>query len=153
MIRANSEILVFAVYMLNVVDSILIDEAASFFYQLNLVDPASSHTLVLKIKPCMSKCFVFVILDCRRLIITVIVSLKLLFRWIPVVILELKHAKIKCIFFCIWLRYYFFQIKMFRHCGWFIVMFLERDIQRDNSFKFLTYQLFSSVLDYWGIDG
>ena len=34
-----------------------------------------------------------------------------------------------------------------------IVIFLERDIQRNNSFKFLTYQLVSSVLDYWGVDG
>ena len=153
MLRANSESLVIAVYTWNVVHSVLIYEASSSFYHLNLVDPASSHTLVLKIKPCMSKCFVFVILDCRRLIITVIVSLKLFFRWIPVVILELKHVKVKCIFFCIWLRYYFFQIKMLRHYGWFIVMFLERDIQRDNSFKFLTYQLVSSVLDYWGVDG
>ena len=32
-------------------------------------------------------------------------------------------------------------------------MFLERDLERDNSFKFLTYQLVSIVLDYWGIDG
>ena len=42
---------------------------------------------------------------------------------------------------------------MFRHYGWFIIIFLERDLQRDNSFKFLTYQLDSSVLDYWGVDG
>ena len=35
----------------------------------------------------------------------------------------------------------------------FIVIFLERDIQRNNSFKFLTFQLVRSVLDYWGIDG
>ena len=62
------------------------------FDQINLVDPASSHTLVFKIKPCMSKCFVFVTLDCRRLIITVIVSLKLFFRWIPVVILGTIHV-------------------------------------------------------------
>ena len=40
-----------------------------------LVDPASSHTLVLKIKPCMSKCFAYSTLDCERLIITVIVLL------------------------------------------------------------------------------
>lgn len=65
-----------------------------------LVDPASSHTLVLKIKPCMSKCFVFVTLDCGRLIITVIVLLRLLCRWIPVVILELIHVT-KNIFFYI----------------------------------------------------
>ena len=65
-----------------------------------LVDPASSHTLVLKIKPCMSKCFVILTLDCGRLIITVIVLLRLLYRWIPVVILELIHV-IKNIFFYI----------------------------------------------------
>ena len=58
-----------------------------------LVDPASSHTLVLKIKPCMSKCYVsFMTLDCGRLIITVIVLLRLLYRWIPMVILELIHV-------------------------------------------------------------
>ena len=57
-----------------------------------LVDPASSHTLVLKIKPCMSKCFVILTLDCGRLIITVSVLLRLLYRWIPVVILELIHV-------------------------------------------------------------
>ena len=28
-----------------------------------------------------------------------------------------------------------------------------RFITRDKSFKFLTYQLISSVLDYWGVDG
>ena len=64
-----------------------------------LVDPASSHTLVLKIKPCMSKCFAYSTLDCGRLIITVIVSLKLFFRWIPVVILELIHVKQNVYFF------------------------------------------------------
>ncbi len=57
-----------------------------------LVDPASSHTLVLKIKPCMSKCFDCLTLDCRRLIITVIVLLRLPYRWIPVEILELIHV-------------------------------------------------------------
>lgn len=62
------------------------------FHCCYLVDPASSHTLVLKIKPCMSKCFVFVTLDCGRLIITVIVLLRVLYRWIPVVILELIHV-------------------------------------------------------------
>ena len=65
-----------------------------------LVDPASSHTLVLKIKPCMSKCFVIITLDCRRLIITVIVLLRLFYRWIPVEILELIHVT-KNIFFYI----------------------------------------------------
>ena len=63
-----------------------------------LVDPASSHTLVLKIKPCMSKCIVVTTLDCRRLIITVIVLLRLFYRWIPVEILELIHVT-KNIFF------------------------------------------------------
>ena len=57
-----------------------------------LVDPASSHTLVLKIKPCMFKCFDCPTLDCRRLITTVIVLLRLSYRWIPVEILELIHV-------------------------------------------------------------
>ena len=70
------------------------------FDSVYLVDPASSHTLVLKIKPCISKCFVFITLDCGRLIITVIVLLRLLYRWIPVVILELIHVT-KNIFFYI----------------------------------------------------
>ena len=65
-----------------------------------LVDPASSHTLVLKIKPCMSKCFVILTLDCGRLIRTVILLLRLLYSWIPVVILELIHVT-KNIFFYI----------------------------------------------------
>ena len=68
------------------------------FYFYYLVDPASSHTLVLKIKPCMYKCFVFITLDCGRLIITVIVLVRLLYNWIPVVILELIHVT-KNIFF------------------------------------------------------
>ena len=58
-----------------------------------LVDPASSHTLVLKIKPCMSKCGDLHSLDCGRLIRTVIVYLMVPFTWITVVILELIHAK------------------------------------------------------------
>ena len=45
------------------------------FLETYLVDPASSHTLFFKIKPCMSKCSVFYTLDCIRLIITVIVLL------------------------------------------------------------------------------
>ena len=69
-----------------------------------LVDPASSHTLVLKIKPCMSKCFVMLTLDCGRLIRTVIVLLRLLYRWTPVVILELIHVT-KNIFFYILIIY------------------------------------------------
>ena len=100
LLRANSEIFVIAVYTSNVVHSVLIYGASSSFYQLNLVDPASSHTLVLKIKPCMSKCFVILTLDCGRLIITVILLLRLLYSWIPVVILELIHVT-KNIFFYI----------------------------------------------------
>ena len=65
-----------------------------------LVDPASSHTLVLKTKPCISKWFVIKPLDCGRLIITVIVLLRLSYRWVPVVILELIHVT-KNIFFYI----------------------------------------------------
>ncbi len=40
----------------------------------------------------MSKCFDCLTLDCRRLIITVIVLLRLPYRWIPVEILELIHV-------------------------------------------------------------
>ena len=46
----------------------------------------------------MSKCIVVITLDCRRLIITVIVLLRLFYRWIPVEILELIHVT-KNIFF------------------------------------------------------
>ena len=45
-----------------------------------LVDPGSSHTLVLKIKPYISKCFVFLKFDCGQLIITVIELLRILYR-------------------------------------------------------------------------
>ena len=41
----------------------------------NLVDPASSHTLVSKIKPCMSKYKQFILWNCEWLIISVIVYL------------------------------------------------------------------------------
>lgn len=41
----------------------------------NLVDPASSHMLVLKIKPCMSKYKLFIRRNCEWLIKTVIVYL------------------------------------------------------------------------------
>ena len=60
----------------------------------NLVDPASSHTLVLRIKPCMSKCGV---LKHARLRTAHYNSYSLFdgsFTWITVVILELIHAKI-----------------------------------------------------------
>ena len=62
------------------------------WYNNFLVDPASSHTLVLKIKPCMSKCIITIILDYKRFIITVFVLLRLSYRWIPVEILELIHV-------------------------------------------------------------
>ena len=58
----------------------------------NLADPARNHTHVLKIKPCMSKGLVFEIIDCKRLIITGIVCLKFIFRWIPVVIMVKLYA-------------------------------------------------------------
>ena len=41
----------------------------------NLVDPASSHMLVSKIKPCMSQYTVLVLLNCEWLIKTVMVYL------------------------------------------------------------------------------
>ena len=135
MLRANSESLVIAVYTWNVVHSVLIYEASSSFYHLNLVDPASSHTLVLKIKPCMSKCFVFVTLDCRRLIITVIVLLRLLCMWIPTVKLWLIH---EWTLFLYW-AFISYQTKMLQHCGWFIVMLGER-------FKYVTHHS-----NFWSI--
>jgi hypothetical protein len=48
-----------------------------------LVDPASSHMLVSKIKPCMSK---------YKQLISVIIYLMVSSTWITVVILELIHA-------------------------------------------------------------
>ena len=58
----------------------------------NLVDPASSHTLVSKIKPCMSKYKQSIQWNCEWLIISVIVYLIVPTTWITVVILELIHA-------------------------------------------------------------
>ena len=69
------------------------------WYNNFLVDPASSHTLVLEIKPCMSKCIITIILDYKRLIITVIVLLRLSYRWIPVEILELIHVTKNVLFY------------------------------------------------------
>ena len=57
----------------------------------NLVDPASSHMLVSKTKPCMSK-YKSYTRNCEWLIKTVIVYLIIKFTWITVVILELIHA-------------------------------------------------------------
>lgn len=48
-------------------------------YVSNLVDPASSHTLVSKIKPCMSKYKQFIQRNCEWLIISVIIYLIVLF--------------------------------------------------------------------------
>ena len=69
------------------------------WYNNFLVDPASSHTLVLEIKPCMSKCIINIILDYKRLIITVIVLLRLSYKWIPVEILELIHVTKNLLFY------------------------------------------------------
>ena len=57
-----------------------------------LVDPASSHMLVSRIKPCMSKFKRFILWDCGRLIISVIVYLMVTTTRITVVILELILA-------------------------------------------------------------
>ena len=59
---------------------------------INLVDPASSHMLVSKIKPCMSQYQLLHGNTANRLIKTVIVYLMTLIIWIPLVILELIHA-------------------------------------------------------------
>ncbi len=58
-----------------------------------LVDPASSHMLVSKIKPCMSKYKHFIQRNCERLIKSVIMYSAVAFTTrIPVVILELIRA-------------------------------------------------------------
>ena len=57
-----------------------------------LVDSASSHMLVSKIKPCMSKYTQIILWNCEWLIKSVIVYLMFLATWITVVILELIHA-------------------------------------------------------------
>ena len=57
----------------------------------NLVDPASSHMLVSKIKPCKSK-YKFVKRNCEWLIKTVIIYVKIFATRISVVILELIRA-------------------------------------------------------------
>ena len=59
---------------------------------INLVDPASSHMLVSKIKPCMSQYKSFTWRNCEWLIKTVIVYLMFTFIWLTAVILELVHA-------------------------------------------------------------
>ena len=59
-----------------------------------LVDPASSHMLVSKIKPCMSKYKLLILWNCEWLIKSVIVYLMVQTTRITVVILELIRAKI-----------------------------------------------------------
>ena len=57
-----------------------------------LVDPASSHMLVSKIKPCTCKFMSSERRNCEWLIKTVIFHLAFILIWITVVILELIHA-------------------------------------------------------------
>ena len=72
---------------------ILLQQNFPLCLDTNLVDPASSHTLVSKIKPCMCKCK-YQSLDCEWLIISVIVYLVKCTTWITVVILGLIHEKV-----------------------------------------------------------
>ena len=58
-----------------------------------LVDPASSHMLVFKTKPCKSKYKQSIRRNCRWLIKTVLVYAMDKITWIPVVIPELIHAR------------------------------------------------------------
>ena len=58
-----------------------------------LVDPASSHMLVSKTKPCKYKYKQFIRRNCRWLIKTVSVYATDKITWIPVVIPELIHAR------------------------------------------------------------
>ena len=64
---------------------------AALLEDSNLVDPASSHMLVSKTKPCMSK-YSDIQRNCEWHIKTVIVYMIIEFTWITVVILELIHA-------------------------------------------------------------
>ena len=59
----------------------------------NLVDPASSHMLVSKTKPCMSKYKQIILRDCGRLIKTVTIYSMILTTRITVVILQLIRAQ------------------------------------------------------------
>ena len=62
-------------------------------YDSNLVDPASSHTLVSKIKPCMCKYKQIYTVKLRTAhYISYSLFDKYLTTWITVVILELIHA-------------------------------------------------------------
>ena len=59
---------------------------------INLVDPASSHMLVSKIKPCMSQYQLLHGNIANDSLKTVVVYLMAFIRWIPLIILELIHA-------------------------------------------------------------
>ena len=68
--------------------------AAVLLYDSYLVDPASSHMLVSKIKPCMSKYKRLIRRNCEWLIKSVIVYLMVPTTRITVVILELIRAQL-----------------------------------------------------------
>ena len=59
---------------------------------INLVDPASSHMLVSKLKPCMSQYQLLHGTTANGSLKTVVVYLMAFIIWIPFVILELIHA-------------------------------------------------------------
>ena len=63
------------------------------YHSTYLVDPASSHMLVSKTKPCMSKYKQIILRDCGRLIKTVTIYSMILTTRITVVILQLIRAQ------------------------------------------------------------
>ena len=65
----------------------------TFHHSTYLVDPASSHMLVSKTKPCMSKYKQIILRDCGRLIKTVTIYSMILTTRITVVILQLIRAQ------------------------------------------------------------
>ena len=110
-----------------------------------LVDPASSHMLVSKIKPCMSKYKHFIQWNCERLIKSVIFIWWYLTTWIPVVILELIHAQSPDF----WEGMYLLDKKPMQATAslwWFIITDRIAWLRAgDSSFKFLPYQLSTVV--------
>ena len=105
-----------------------------------LVDPASSHMLVSKIKPCMSKYKRFIPWNCEWLIKTVIIYLMFYhLLGITVVILELIHAYTPDS-----RRVAFTGLKTNRACPFLVNhgnFWIAWPCAGDRSFKFLPYQL------------
>ena len=101
-----------------------------------LVDSASSHMLVSKIKPCMSKYKHVILWNCEWLIKSVIVYLMVFATWITVVILELIHAYKPRLLEGVYL------LDKNQHCWWIMITSrIAWPRAGDTSFKYLPYQL------------